>query len=69
MGVIARHRGNLIASPFLIALALAGWIQVAGAASIDDLTVRKVGARYIIELHAHLNARASMVYAVFAEAA
>jgi hypothetical protein len=61
------HCGVVIARRCLIALTLAGWVQAVSAASIDDLMVRKVGARYFIELHAHLNARASVAYAVFAD--
>ncbi len=53
----------------LIALALAGFATAARAESIDDLTVRSVDHRYLIELHAHLDARAAAAYAVFANLA
>jgi hypothetical protein len=53
----------------LLAIALVGWVTPASAASIDDLSVRRVADRYLIELHAHLHARASAAYAVFADLA
>lgn len=48
---------------------LAGCATAARAATIDDLTVRKVGDRYLVELHAQLDARSSAAYAVFADLA
>ena len=48
---------------------LAALSSSASAATIDDLTVRKVGDRYLIELHAQLDARASAAYAIFADLA
>jgi hypothetical protein len=53
----------------LIAGALAGAVTAASAATIDTLTVRKVADRYLIELHAHLDARAGAAYSVFANLA
>lgn len=53
----------------LIAISLTIGVTSASAASIDDLSVRRVAGRYFIELHAHLNARASAVYGVFADLA
>jgi hypothetical protein len=53
----------------LIVVVLVGWATSAGAGSIDDLSVRRVADRYFIQLHAHLNARASAAYTVFADLA
>jgi hypothetical protein len=53
----------------LIVIALAGTGTAANAATIDDLTVRKVADDYLIELHAHLAARAAAAYGVFANLA
>jgi len=65
----AAHRGLVIVAHALIAFAPMVWVRSASAASIDDLTVKRVGARYLIQLHAHLNARATVAYAVFANLA
>ncbi|MGB6451276.1 MAG: hypothetical protein WBE92_11035 [Steroidobacteraceae bacterium] len=62
---MSRHRWI----PVLLAAALWGLATSAGAASIDDLTVRETAGRYLIAMHAHLNARAGDAYAVFANLA
>lgn len=51
----------------VIGAALVGVVTSASAATIEDLTVRKVGDHYLIELHAELDARAPAAYAVFAD--
>jgi hypothetical protein len=48
---------------------LAGAAPAANAATIDDLTVRKVGDRYLIALRAQLEVPAGAAYALFANLA
>lgn len=55
--------------PVLLAAALCGVATGARAASIDDLTVKETAGRYLIAMHARLNARADDAYAVFANLA
>lgn len=50
----------------LLASALWGVATTAGAASIDDLTVKESAGRYLIEMRAQLSVRAADAYAVFA---
>ncbi len=61
------HR--LIAARCLSVIALAGVVTTVSAATIDDLTVKKVADHYLIVLHAHLAARAAAAYGVFANLA
>ncbi len=50
----------------LLAATLWGVATRVRAASIDDLTVKEAGGRYLIEMRAHLSVRAADAYDVFA---
>ncbi len=60
---------HVLARCCLIVIALAAVATTAGAATIDDLTVKKAADHYVIVLHAHLAARAGAAFGVFANLA